>query len=214
MTGDTATTEDVQLPDPEDLDYSDPRWICDQWDLLLDEEDLDFDVRVEVKGRGSEDSDLHDFIENLYSNTVGHLRGIVGRDQYIPGGVYWDLVSEYSDEVIETIEEDPEWADDDLMILGEIVMPTEMSRIYQMDPAASFWTLMYSHHKAEGWVHEYIEDYFGYQDLESFAEWLEDKKGWKRVLSQMAYAACLQDVAQEVRQEGYDLDLGPYEYER
>lgn len=188
---------------PEDFDGRDERAVVELYDELQ-EGDVEWDLSVE-----SDDltEDEQDRLRTVVYNTIGSYRGIIGRDKFIPSGVYWSLVTDYAEEYM--AKRDDEWAEDltDLEVMAELVMPTEMARYYEADPIANFFALYYSKHKAEGWLTRMKSGHYG-TDLE---EYVHDE-GWSEVLSEMAWCVCTQDVAQKVRAEGHEVNLGPLEY--
>lgn len=200
--------EQTAKPDLESVDTMDARAVAAAYDDIQDA-GIDWSVSVESDDL---DADEEDALKDLLLNTVGHFRGIVGKDQFIPRGVYWSLVSDYAEELAEVYDEEPDWAEGmaDWEIFREVVMPTEMARYFDKDPVACFWTLMYSKHSATGWLQHMNQDFYGVP--EDFHEWVEDKEGWRNVLSTMAMVACMQDVAQKLRQDGYDVDLDHLEF--
>lgn len=209
MADDNQTADEVELPEVDGRAERELVEFFDTLSELKEENRIDshvWDIEI-TSPEGVLTEEQCEAVESAVRYTIGSFRGIVGNDKYIPRAVYWDLVEEYAEEVIEALQDDPDWADSDLDVFREIVMPTEMSRHYHADPVANFSVLYNSRHTAAGWVEEMKGGYYG-TDFEAYVE----DEGWKEVLSEMAYVACLKDVAQQVRREGHDLDLGHIEY--
>lgn len=205
-------------PNLDDYDTRDHRELVELWDALTElreavhgENRIDPIWEVTVTSDVLDD-DQRETVETALLHTVSNYRTIVGNDEYIPSGVYWSLVQEYADELEETYETVPDWTDgmSDREIFREVVMPAEMARYYHANPVASFTALRASRHKAEGWLQSMDEQFYGMP--EDFIEYVEDE-GWQSVLSTMACAACMQDVAQELRSRDVELDLGIHEYQ-
>lgn len=213
-----ADAQDIDFGFIEETDTRDERELVEMYDRLqeLKEEVHGKNVinpiyEVEVTSEVMPE-EACEALQKRILNTIGNFRGIVSNERYIPSGVYWDLVREYKDEVIESLEADPDWADSDLDIFREIVMPKQMANTYPGNPVANFTVLFNSKHHAEGWLQEMGDEQIEYGNhADLLAEYVEDE-GWQKALSSMAYAACVQDVAMMVRDEDYDLDLEHLEY--